>query len=210
MAVHGGVRSGTSWRNPLAYYPVMNCASPRRNGNADDGRPNGEQQMTHTNVLDRVRGDATRAEPSLSPIMTRLLGVFLALAVTTAHVADQGGVTAFAFPDWLGWAYRLIEVGGLLVALSLLWRGSARLGWLAGVLVGAGPLVGYLASRTVGVPSDPADVGNWSDWLGTLSLIIEAALITVSIALLWAGRRHPAPYSDGLEPANASVMPAAV
>jgi hypothetical protein len=84
------------------------------------------------------------------------------------------------------------------------------LGWLAGVLLGAGPLVGYLASRTVGVPSDPADVGNWSDWLGTLSLIIEAALITVSIALLWAGRRHPARYLDGLEPANATDIRAAV
>jgi hypothetical protein len=106
--------------------------------------------------------------------------------VAMAHVADQGGVTAFTSPDWLGWSYRLIEVGGVLVALMLMWPRVARLGWAAGLLLGVSPFVGYLASRTVGVPGDPVDVGNWGDWVGTLSLIIEAGLITVSIGMLWA------------------------
>jgi hypothetical protein len=38
----------------------------------------------------------------------------------------------------------------------------------------------------VGVPGDPADIGNWGDWVGTLALIIEAGLITVSSGMLWA------------------------
>jgi hypothetical protein len=38
----------------------------------------------------------------------RLAGALLALAIAVVHVADQGGVTAFTSPDWLGWAYRLI------------------------------------------------------------------------------------------------------
>jgi hypothetical protein len=117
----------------------------------------------------------------------------MALAVAAVHVADQGGVTALAFPDWLGWAYRLIEVGGLLVAMTLMWPRLARLGWAAGVLLGVGPMAGYLASRTVGVPGDPADVGNWSDWVGTLSLITEAGLITVSVGMLWALWRRTSP-----------------
>jgi hypothetical protein len=112
-----------------------------------------------------------------------------------AHVADQGGVTAFTSPDWLGWSYRLIEIGGVLVALMLMWPRLARLGWAAGVLLGVGPLVGYLASRTLGVPGDPVDVGNWGDWVGTLSLIVEAGLITVSVAMLWAHWRRASPIA---------------
>jgi hypothetical protein len=68
----------------------------------------------------------------------------------------------------------------------VVWPRSARLGWAAGVLLGVGPFIGYIASRTVGVPGDPADVGNWGDWVGTLSLIIEAGLIMLSIAMVTA------------------------
>jgi hypothetical protein len=67
----------------------------------------------------------------------------------------SGGVTALADPAWIGWGYRLIEVGGVLSALILLlprlaWFGPAWLGWAAGALLGAGPFLGYVASRTVG------------------------------------------------------------
>jgi hypothetical protein len=50
----------------------------------------------------------------------RLVGALLALAVAAVHVADQGGVTAFNSPDWIGWGYRMIEVGGVLTALARL------------------------------------------------------------------------------------------
>src|SRR5215831_3816397 len=45
-------------------------------------------------------------------IMVRLVGVLLTLAVSAVHVADQGGITALTEPAWLGWAFRLTEVGG--------------------------------------------------------------------------------------------------
>ena len=63
----------------------------------------------------------------------RVLGALLAIAIATAHVADQGGITDFLGPDWLGWAYRVIEVGGVLTALALLSPRSAKVGWAAGV-----------------------------------------------------------------------------
>lgn len=131
----------------------------------------------------RGEGDGTRAM-ALPPGATRAVGALLALAVAVAHVADQGGVTAFTAPDWLGWGYRLTEVGGLLVAAAVLSPRSGRSGWAAGALLAVGPFVGYLVSRTVGVPGDPGDVGNWSDWLGTLALIIEATLITISVGMV--------------------------
>jgi hypothetical protein len=140
-------------------------------------------QRTTTGLL---RGDRDgAAELTVSPSAIRGVGALLALSVTAAHVADQGGVTAFTAPDWMGWAFRLIEVGGLLIAGILLWPRSGHLGWAAAALLGVGPFVGFLASRTVGVPGDPGDVGNWADWVGTLSLLVEAALVTTSVAMIF-------------------------
>ena len=141
------------------------------------------------------RAGVARASAGAAPEAgMRIVGALLALGVAAAHVADQGGVTAFTAPDWIGWGYRLIEAGGVLTALVLLvpwpaWPGRAWLRWVAGVLLGAGPFVAYVASRTVGVPGDPGDVGNWGYWVGTVSLLLEAALVVLSTSMLLALRR---------------------
>jgi len=120
--------------------------------------------------------------------MVRLVGVMLALAVAAVHVADQGGITAMTDPDWLGWSYRLVEVAGLLTAALLLLPPlqMGRLGWTAGVLLRIRPFTGYILTRTVGLPGDQADVGNWGNWTGTVSLAVEAALVMLSLSILLA------------------------
>jgi len=40
------------------------------------------------------------------------------------------------------------------------------------------------------VPGDLADVGNWAYWVGTVSLLTEAALVTLSISMLLAVRQR--------------------
>ena len=122
-------------------------------------------------------------------IAVRVTGALLALAIAAVHVADQGGITALATPGWIGWGYRVIEAGAVLTALLLVlprpaWLIRGWLGWAAGVLLGAGPLIGYLASRIVGLPGDHGDVGNWGYWVGTVSLFVEAALIVLSLTML--------------------------
>jgi hypothetical protein len=155
-----------------------------------------EAYMAQQSDAGRLRGGGGGAGPIAAPEITvRLGGALLALAVATAHVADQGGVTAFTTPDWRGWAYRLIEVGGVLTALALSWPRLAKLGWAAGVLLGLAPFLGYIASRTVGVPGDPGDVGNWGDWVGTLALVVEAGLVTVSVGMVWAFWRRSSPVA---------------
>jgi hypothetical protein len=161
----------------------------------------------------------------MSDIPVRLTGALLALGISTVHVADQGGISNFnAPPDWLGWSYRLIEVGGILTAIALLvpWSAllsrSARLsrsrllpwsdglGWAAALLLGIGPFLGYLASRSVGVPGDPGDVGNWGYWVGTVSLFIEAALIVLSLAMLLTLRQSRSGTLHAVDRRNASAI----
>jgi hypothetical protein len=144
--------------------------------------------MTHQSVANTAIHDGAITAPDIT---VRLVGALLALGVAAVHVTDQGGVTAFDSPEWIGWGYRTIEVGGVLTALVLLLPRPvpAWAGWAAGVLLGVGPFVAYLLSRSVGVPGDPGDVGNWGYWVGTVSLFIEAALIVLSVSMLPALRQ---------------------
>ena len=149
----------------------------------------------------------------LPDMPVRMAGALLALAVSAVHVADQGSITALASPSWIGWGYRFIEVGGVLTALALLipWQllltrsaalsrppvrsAAAALGWAAAVLLGVGPFIGYVASRSVGVPGDSGDVGNWGYWVGTVSLFVEGALVVLSLTVLvaiWQSSRSAA------------------
>ena len=132
--------------------------------------------------------DASDVSGTAPDVAVRVVGAMLALAVAAVHVADQGGVTALTAPDWIGWGYRIIEVGGVLTALVLLLSPAARLtpwtGWAAGALLGVGPFIAYILSRSVGVPGDHGDVGNWGYWVGTVSLFVEAALVVLSVSML--------------------------
>ena len=145
----------------------------------------------------RVALGGLGAQAGIAPeIAVRLVGALLAVAVAAVHVADQGGVTVLNSPAWMGWSFRLIEVGGVLTALAMLLPWPAGLGrpwlrWAAAVLLGAGPFIAYIASRTAGVPGDPGDVGNWGDWVGTVSLFVEAALVLLSASMLLALRQRP-------------------
>jgi hypothetical protein len=138
---------------------------------------------------------AERPHGSVPAAGVRAVGALLAVAVAAVHIADQGGITALASPSWIGWGYRLIEIGGALTALTLVlprprWLGPAGLGWAAAVILGAAPFAAYITSRTVSVPGDPGDVGNWGYWLGTVSLFIEAALVVLSVSMLTEARRR--------------------
>jgi hypothetical protein len=155
--------------------------------------------MIHQATADTALQDGGNAGRVTVPdVAVRIAGAMLALAVAAVHVADQGGVTAFNSRDWIGWSYRLIEVGGVLTALVLLLPRPARpapawTGWAAGVLLGAGPFAAYILTRTVGLPGDHGDVGNWGDWVGTVSLFIEAALVVLSVSMLLALRQSAVP-----------------
>ena len=148
--------------------------------------------MAQQETARKVRARDASMGVTVAPVISvRLAGALLALAVAAVHIADQGSITTLASPYWIGWGYRLIEVGGLLTAAAVLLARPAWLGWAAGILLGVGPFLGYVASRSVGVPGDHGDIGNWGYWVGTVSLVVEAALIVLSAGMLLALRERP-------------------
>ena len=116
----------------------------------------------------------------------RLPAAALALAVSAIHVVDQGGLTALKHPAYVGQGYRLLELGGLLVAaLLLLAPARARLaGWVLALGVAVGPVLGFVLSRGPGLPGYVDDRGNWTELLGLQALTVEALLLGLALAVV--------------------------
>ena len=58
-------------------------------------------------------------------------------------------------------------------------------GWVLGLGASAFPFAGYILSRTVGIPGDSGDIGNWGYTLGTVSLFVEASFVVIAAACLY-------------------------
>jgi len=65
---------------------------------------------------------------------------------------------------------------------------QARAGWLLTLGVAAGPIAGYVLSRGPGLPDYADDIGNWTEPLGVVSLIVEGVLFVLAAATLLTSR----------------------
>ena len=57
-------------------------------------------------------------------------------------------------------------------------------GWVLALGVAAGPLIGIIVSRSVGLPDATDDIGNWGEPLGVASMVVEVALIGLAVFVL--------------------------
>jgi hypothetical protein len=128
---------------------------------------------------------AERSAP-VSEQAARLLGVVGLAGIALIHVLDAPDT--FQGVKYIFWLYIAIIVGAIPFSLLLL-QWSSPLAWFGPALLAAGPLLGYLLTRTVGLPGDSGDVGNWLDSLGLASLFVEVAVLSLSLARLGAGSR---------------------
>jgi hypothetical protein len=130
----------------------------------------------------------------------------LALAIAVIHLQDQGGLPGDQSPVWLKYGYYMVEVSSTISA-ALIIRGKT-FGWLLVLGSSIGPMTGYILSRTVGLPGDPGDVGNWGYVLGSVSLVVEGSFSVLAVICLlrigsaWqpnqlmGGNESRHPYSD--------------
>lgn len=87
---------------------------------------------------------------------------------------------AFSEVAYKGVLFVLNGVGAIVAAIGIL-RGAAW-GWLLGLLIAGGAIVGYVISRTVGMPGLPVDP--WLEPLGVLSLVVEGLFALLAVYVL--------------------------
>jgi hypothetical protein len=103
--------------------------------------------------------------------------------VTAIHIVDQGGLPGSKTPGYVQGLYYALELGGVLTAAALLAsRGRNR--WALALSIAIGPIVGYVLSRGPGLPNYTDDVGNWTEPLGVISLVVEGSLLLVAATAL--------------------------
>lgn len=106
------------------------------------------------------------------PTAVQGAGMTLVLVTGAIHIIDAPG--SFGDATYKGWLFLANGLAAMIAAYGI-YRGERTWGWGLGLLVAGGALVGYVISRTVGLPGIAPDV--WLEPLGILSLIVEAAFI---------------------------------
>ena len=118
-----------------------------------------------------------------------VIGAVLCACVTAIHVIDQGGPTALKDPAYVGYLYYALEIVGVITAVLLLTRRAALVGWVLALGVAIGPIIGYILTRSIGLPNYSDDIGNWTEPLGLTSLAVEGLLLICGVVALAAAAR---------------------
>ena len=177
-----------------------------RSGGRDTGSCTGDRRRrrrtAHPALDGRAISTLRRTCTARAGRLLLVVGALLCLAVTYIHLADQGGYAPGEWfpgdtdPQYIKIGYYLLEAAGVLAAVLLFVR--SRLGWLLAAGVATGPLVGYLLTRTTGLP-DATDIGNWGDTLGTVSLVVEAGLLLLAMTRLRPRPPQPNALTSGAQ-----------
>lgn len=69
---------------------------------------------------------------------------------------------------------------GALVSAVGIYRGERTWGWMLGALIASSALLGYIASRTIGMPGLPAEPDKWLEPMGVASMAAEALFLVLA------------------------------
>ena len=119
----------------------------------------------------------------------RIIAVVAIVATGLVHLATARD--SFGEATYKGLLFVANGVGALVAAVGV-YRDRADWGWLLGALVAGGAFLGYVLSRTVGLPGLPAEPGAWFEPLGVASLVAEAVfLIVFAVTRRESRPQHP-------------------
>jgi hypothetical protein len=99
------------------------------------------------------------------------------MGVGLIHLLDSIG--KYSETRYLFWMYVALIAGSIAVAAAVVFTHS-RLALLAAAGLAASALVGFVLSRTTGLPGATGDVGNWKEPLGLASMFVEAAVVVIA------------------------------
>jgi hypothetical protein len=149
--------------------------------------------------------------PATGDVVAELLGRGLAIAalgvIALVHVLDLPD--AFGETLYLGLLFVLAAALALALAIALSRTGDRRV-WLAATALPVLILLGFVLSRTSGLPAATDDVGNWREPLGLVSLVAESLLVGLGAGALLtadAPARTRRPRSAPLGATDVQLLP---
>jgi hypothetical protein len=134
-----------------------------------------ERPLTRRDLHDVARDWATRSVAAVG-----LAGIAL------IHLLDSIG--KYGETRYIFWMYVALMVASLATAFAVL-HVRTKAVWLATGGLAASAVIGYVLSRTTGLPNATGDIGNWTEPLGLASLFVEGVVIAVSAYALTIGNR---------------------
>ena len=130
---------------------------------------------------------------ALDEAIARTVAIAALAAIALIHVLQLPG--AFSDAGYLGALFVGAIVASVLLAAALAVDGDQRFVEAAGALAGL-ILIGYLVSRTTGLPAATDDVGEWAEPLGLASMVVEGLLVCMAAGMP-ATRRRPGGHALG-------------
>src|SRR4051794_37676541 len=122
--------------------------------------------------------------PSTPGKVIAWIGILLISFEGLIHLLDAPG--SFDDATYKGLLFVAIIIGAALASIGI-YQGQ-RWGWSLGALTAGSALVGYVISRTIGLPGLPVD--EWLEPLGVLSLLVEGLFVGLYL-LVPLPRRTP-------------------
>jgi hypothetical protein len=120
---------------------------------------------------------STLTKRIISPDKLVWAGALLIAALGLIHLVEAPDELEEA--TYLGLLF-LANFGGAVVAAIGIYR-NYRWGWLFGVMLAGGSFVGYVVSRTMGLPGLPVE--EWLQPLGVLALLVEALVVGLYLTI---------------------------
>lgn len=143
--------------------------------------------MTDTAMAMRTRTsgpsglESARAVPNLE-----LAGIAGLASIVAIHATELGGKVDEV--SYLGGGYVAL-IAAAVMAIVMLAVGDRR-GWKLAGATAAATLIGFVLTRTTGLPGSTGDVGNWGETLAVWSMASEVAVCALAgAALLRRGAR---------------------
>jgi hypothetical protein len=116
-----------------------------------------------------------------SQMVARAAAVVGLAGVAVIHLLDSIG--KFHETPYMGWMYIGLMLGCIATGAALI-AGHFREAWVATVVLPLAAIVGFVLTRTTGLPQARGDVGNWTEPLGLAALFTEGVLIAVGLYAL--------------------------
>ena len=135
--------------------------------------------------------DSTRSAAVITRTTTPVLDAIgiAGLATTIViHTTELSGKIEETPCRGLGY---LLLISASVVSIVLLAQRDMR-GWMLGGLTCAATLIGFVLTRTTGLPNATGDIGNWGETIAVWSLLAEGLVVAMALKVLSAVRPHAA------------------